>query len=135
MQGLPEITVVTHLDEKNERLFRRLKRKRYEDWLFLVKGEWSQSPYHHGDVMLYVAHTPDRLTWKTMTVGFGRRIVAVATLISEATTETVCAAMLQAVRDSGGDYIDLVDDYGDVDIDALWNLYRSDVSLYLTPNT
>jgi hypothetical protein len=78
-----------------------------------------------GDLKFFVRSSPDRQHWALLVSGFPRKVVAVAHTPEGAKLEIVAAAMMRAVKEAGGEYIDLVEDYGDdVDEALLWRLYR-----------
>ena len=118
-----ELYTCRETDER--RSFRRLSRRASGDWQFLVSGEWSQSPYHQGNCKFYLRSSEDRQYWALLSVGFPNRIIAVARTMQGIAVELVGARMLQASQLAGGDYIDMVDDHGEIDADSFWALYES----------
>ena len=52
---------MVYSNRMNKDDFQRIKRSKKWQWLFLASGEWSQSPYHQGNVTLYYAPIRKRL--------------------------------------------------------------------------
>ena len=100
--------IYTFLDEASRDSFERIKRKKKVRWKFLVSGEWSQSPMHHGRTSFFYSYTSDRRFWAILEQGFPKRIVAVAEVDPKCTAESVLGEMLRAVREDGGSYVDIV---------------------------
>lgn len=117
------IRIVTAYDGQGSDELRRLKRRRWGSWDFVVAGEWSQSPYHQGKQKFAVRGTADRRTWALLDVFFPVRIVAVAVADRELSVEEAAGEMMWAVREKDGPYVDGVHDYGDVDPVALWRFH------------
>jgi hypothetical protein len=120
------VEIYTSYVPEQARACRRLGRRSAEgQWIFLISGEWSQSPYHQGDIKFFVRSSRAEKHWALLVSGFPRRIVATAFTPEPAQLEVVAAAMMRAVKQADGEYIDLVEDYGDdVDGAVLWRLYR-----------
>lgn len=117
------IRIVTAYDGQESDELRRLKRRKWASWDFVVAGEWSQSPYHQGKQKFAVRGTADRRTWALLDVSFPVRIVAVAVADRELSVEEAAGEMMWAVQAKGGPYVEFFDHYGDIDDDALWRFY------------
>lgn len=117
------LNIITLLSD-NQREFRRLKAKTAGDWTFLFAGEWSQSPYHQGNVCLYTRWSADKKAWAILCRGFPNRIVAVAEFEKPVELEFACSSMLRQLREQGGEYVDLVHEFGEIDHDLFWKQYR-----------
>jgi hypothetical protein len=111
----PSHNVITAYDKPNEAGFRRMKRKNWAQEVLAIRGEWSQTIYHQGNVAFSLRATADGRFWALYTRGFGRKIEAVAEAVCEASAEEMAAVMMQAVKDADGPYVDLIDEYGDLD--------------------
>jgi hypothetical protein len=105
--------------------FSRIKRRTSGKWTFLMSGEWSQSPYHQGNQRFYIRNSPDKRYWALLSSGFPKRIIAVAHTPEPREIEEVTAKMMGACKRAGGDYIDLINDSGDLDARKFWNYYRT----------
>lgn len=104
---------------------RRISRRTTTVWEFLISGEWSDAPGHSGDYVFSIRHSADRRSWSLLLKGFPNRIVAGAETDDTSTVERVGAAMLRALDKDGGPCIELVTDYGVVDLDEFWSLYEA----------
>ncbi len=49
--------ILTYLQDADAKQFARLKRKKWVGWKFLVRGEWSQSPFHQGYTSFFVTRS------------------------------------------------------------------------------
>jgi len=116
------VTIYTKADEER---FLRLKRRTSGKWTFLVSGEWSQSPYHQGNISFYIRSSDDNRYWALMSGGFPRRIIAVADAPEDTRLEIAGGEMMRMVRAQDGDYIDLVHESGDIDFEAFWKTYKA----------
>ena len=105
-------------------VFRRLKRKKWASWKFLVSGEWSESPMHQGNCYFYVSYTSDKRYWAVLNRGFPKRIVALAEVNDGSILEEIAAKMLAKVREDDGEYISLMHRHGDINVKRFWSLYR-----------
>jgi hypothetical protein len=119
------IFVLTHLQAGGEDSFLKLKRKKWCGWTFLVNGEWSQTPMNQGKTSFYISHTKDKLHWALLDEGFPRRIVAVARLTEILPVEEIAALMMHRLASQGGKYIEFPYDYGDIDSEKLWSMFRA----------
>lgn len=115
--------IYTRYVNDNAAAFKKLTRRTSGKWSFLVLGEWSQSPWHQGDLKFSIRSSEDRKYWALLSSGFPNRIVAVAHFIDGTNLETAGAQMLKALREQGGGYIDAVHEYGDIDISAFSDAY------------
>jgi len=118
------MTITTYLDE-NIRLFKKMKKQTSGSWEFLLSGEWSETPYHQGNVRFYYRASEDRCNWAILTEGFPKRIVVAATFDQPTGLEDACAIMLKTLKRKGGECVDLVDDSRDFDEERFWEAYRT----------
>jgi hypothetical protein len=119
------LNIKTWHSKEDETEFKRIRRKATGSWRFLAAGEWSQSPYHQGNMSFSYRCSPDRKYWALMAEGFPRRIVAVAEATGLEETEMVTAQMMKASKLAGGEYIDLADDWGgDIDSGKFWSCLK-----------
>tara|TARA_R110002073_G_scaffold277529_1_gene441414 strand:- start:73 stop:384 length:312 start_codon:yes stop_codon:yes gene_type:complete len=81
--------------------------------------------HHQGDQRFFIASTPDQRYWALKSMGFPTRIIAIAQVNSEVYLEKIAGQMMRAVADQDGDYIDMIHDFGNVDIDLLWGTYTA----------
>lgn len=103
----------------------RIKRTRWQPWVFIVAGEWSQSPVNDGNVWFAAAASADRRRWALMSRGFPTRIAAVAEVDHDLAVEDAAGAMLRRLREDGGEYFDGVHHQNDdLDLDRLTAVYR-----------
>ncbi len=120
-----QLAVVTAYDKANADRFRRLKRKKWVGEVLGIRGEWSQTIYHQGDVVFSLRSTADGRFWALYTEGFVRKIQAVVEAARETCAEEVAAEAMQAVKDARGPYVDLVDDYGDLEPEQFRSFQRA----------
>ncbi len=119
------MNIICYTEEDKLSEFKKLKRKKWEAFDFLMDGEWSESPYHEGDVRFYYSSTPNKKNWAIMEIGFPKRIVCVASLESPMDPIEVLARMLLRLDETGGTYIDLLNDGSDdIDYEKIYWLYR-----------
>ncbi len=109
------LVIVTAYDKAQEKLFRRIKRKQWSKTSFVLRGEWSQSMYHQGNIRFRVRFTEDRRYWALYSESFGRKIEAVVVANRPTSVDEVTAEAMQAVEDADGPYIDVMVDYEDFD--------------------
>lgn len=109
------LVIVTAYDKAQEKLFRRIKRKKWSKTSHVLRGEWSQSMYHQGNIRFRVRFTEDRRYWALYSEGFGRKIEAVVVANRPTSVDEVTAEAMQAVEDADGPYIDVMVDYEDFD--------------------
>lgn len=108
----------------------RVKRTRWQPWVFLVHGEWGQSPWHAGTVRFYAALSTSRHRWALMAHGFPTRIAAVAEADRALSLEDSAGAMLRRLAADGGEYVDCFHDRNDeIDFDRMWAVYRGEVEV------
>ena len=74
--------------------FQRIRRLRKWQWLFLAAGEWSQSPYHQGNVTLYYAYDSNKGWAALKQIGFPTRIVVIIKIENFLTVEEIVAELL-----------------------------------------
>lgn len=117
------MTVATYLSE-DKKLFRSLKAKTSGRWTFLVSGEWSQSPYHQGDLTFLIRRSVDKRSWTVLRSGFQKKIVAAARFDEPASIEFAGSSMLRLLREQDGEYIDYVEEFGDIDKKQFWSAYN-----------
>jgi hypothetical protein len=103
--------------------FRRLKRRTSGAWTLLISGEWSQTPWHQGNHKFYIRCSKDNRFWALLSSGFPNRIVAMAHFPDGSHPEIAGAEMMRKVREQGGDYIDMVNEYGGIDSNAFFKAY------------
>jgi hypothetical protein len=120
----------TYCYEGDAKDFARVKRTRWQPWEFLLRGEWSQSPWHSGDICLLVAHGCSDRRFALKSVGFPTRIVVVAEADRAIDLESAAGAMMRQLRSDGGTYVDGYHDWSDrIDIDRLRSVYRGEVPI------
>ena len=110
----------------NQDDFERLRRSKKWQWLFLASGEWSQSPYHQGNVTLYYAHDPKKGWAALKQIGFPTRIVAIIKTDKAQTVEVVVSELLLELWHAEGYRIEMIADYDDaeeVDLSLAENLF------------
>lgn len=81
--------IITFLDEAQRLEFSRLRRRPWQPWEPLVRGEWSQSPYHAGRAAFAWARSRTGGLWGLKEVGFPSRIAAVALEVAKEAPEEV----------------------------------------------
>ena len=99
--------------------FYRLRRSKKWQWLFLASGEWSQSPYHQGNVTLYYAYDSKKGWAALKQIGFPTRIVVIIKTHDFQNVEQVVAELLLELWYAEGYRIEMITDYGnaeDVDL-------------------
>jgi hypothetical protein len=119
----PALRTITYLDAGNEREFTRLKRRKWPAWTFLVKGEWDQDMYH-GGTTTFDASGPvacrGGYLYALMVRGFPSRIAAVAESMEQVRLEVAAGAMMMALEDAGGEYVEGVIRWGwGIDVELL----------------
>lgn len=97
--------------------------KQHGRWIKLVSGEWSQTPWNQGKRNFCISYSDDKMAWALLSVAFPSRIIAVATSSCPMTVEEAGALMLRQVQRAGGEYIDDLDENGDIDIDRFLSIY------------
>jgi len=110
-------------------LFQQLKRKTNGSWTFLLSGEWSQTPYHQGNVKFYVRSSNSNQNWAILSSGFPKRIVVAATFKQSTSVEVASGIMLQTLRKRGGEYFDYVHDVGEIEYQEFWEAYKRKLPL------
>ena len=106
--------------------FQRIRRSRKWQWLFLAAGEWSQSPYHQGNVTLYYAYDSNKGWAALKQIGFPTRIVVIIKTDDFLTTEEIVAELLLELWYVEGYRIEMIANYNDaeeVDLDLAENLF------------
>jgi len=119
------VEIYTVYNQSYRDTFERLKRRSKGVWQFLASGEWSQSPYHQGSHTFHIRHDPKQYYWSLLSIGFPNRVIAVAHTPETQQLEAVAVAMLRAIREDDGDYIDILDSTGEFDRDGFWKSYRA----------
>ena len=106
--------------------FQKMKRSKKWQWLFLASGEWSQSPYHQGNVTLYYAHDPKKCWAALKQIGFPTRIVVVLKTYDSQSIEEIVSELLLELWYSEGYRIEMIADYAfaeEVDLSLAENLF------------
>ena len=106
--------------------FHRLRRSKKWQWLFLASGEWSQSPYHQGNVTLYYAYDSNKGWAALKQIGFPTRIVVIIKTDDFQTVEDVVAELLLELWYAEDYRIEMISnyDYADgVDLDMAESLF------------
>ena len=95
--------------------FDRLRRKRWYDWQFVLRGEWSETPWHQGDYSFFIGHNKDNTLWaiKETAANTGICIIA-ATPEGVPDLAYLAELMLERLADWGGPAVEFVHDYGDL---------------------
>lgn len=120
---VPGLRVITRLDEDQQREFRRIKRRNWRPWTFIVKGEWDESPYH-GGTTTFDASGPvacgGRHLYALKSLGIPSRISAVAECDVAVPLEVATGAMITAIAKAGGESFEGVIRWGRlIDVDLL----------------
>ena len=121
--------LITFLDGDQREEFARLAANKFGDLTWLVSGEWSQTPWHQGDVEFGFRRCEEHGVWALLqlsdSVDEWNRVVVVAEPLPGHTTEQIVAGMMRELRLQHGPYVDLVDrcNEDDVDFDAIWDEY------------
>ena len=106
--------------------FHRLRRSKKWQWLFLASGEWSQSPYHQGNVTLYYAYDSNKGWAALKQIGFPTRIVVIIKTDDFQTVEDVVAELLLELWYAEDYRIEMISnyDYADgVDLDMAESVF------------
>jgi hypothetical protein len=105
--------------------FARLKRKKWH-WSFLASGEWSQSPYHQGNLTLEFAVSKDGSHVAILENGFPRRILAISRKQPDEGLEPVLSRLLFYIRHRLDIYMGSPDSRTDkVNFDKVWEGYNA----------
>jgi hypothetical protein len=94
----------------NEPVFNRLRRKKWGGCDFLVAGEWSQSPYHQGNITFHFALNLKGDYCALLINGFPRRVECIAQFDADETMPEVLGTMMHHLRCHGGSYVEGVYD-------------------------
>lgn len=116
--------IATYLSD-DKTLFRQLKTQTTGDWRLIVSGEWSESPYHQGDLQFYARSSIDKINWGILARGFPNRIVVAASFDEPTEIEFASAIMLKVLENEGGEYIELAHQFGEIDSNLFWDTYIS----------
>lgn len=106
--------------------FHRLRRSKKWQWLFLASGEWSQSPYHQGNVTLYYAYDSNKGWAALKQIGFPTRIVVVFKTNGFQTVEEVVSELLLELWYAEGYRVEMIANYEDaeeVDLNTAESLF------------
>jgi len=106
--------------------FQRIRRLRKWQWLFLAAGEWSQSPYHQGNVTLYYAYDSNKGWAALKQIGFPTRIVVIIKIENFLTVEEIVAELLLELWYAEGYRIEMIANYNyaeEVDLNLAENLF------------
>jgi len=106
--------------------FEKLRRSKKWQWLFLASGEWSQSPYHQGNVTLYYAYDPNKGWDALKQIGFPTRIVVVLKTCDSQSIEEIVSELLLELWYAEGYRIEMIADYAfaeEVDLNLAENLF------------
>lgn len=101
------------------------KKSKWGQWDFLISGEWSESPHHQGDHRFFIASTPDHRYWALKSIRFPTRIIAIAQVNGDVCLKKIAGQMMRAVADQDGDYIDMIHDMRNMNLDLLWDTHTS----------
>ena len=96
---------------------------RWTGWELVVSGMWTEFPCHEGRCALYFSQTKDGLYYGLRR---GRRgpIVGVAVVEGRPCKEEIAVALMRAVAQSGGPFVESFYYFGEgFDGDLLWRLY------------
>ena len=119
------LIILTYLQDADAMQFARLKRKKWGKWKLLVRGEWSQSPFHQGCTSFFATRSKDKSCWALLEQGFPRRIVAIAQTCADLSLEEISAAMMHKLASQGGPLIESPYEYGDINSKELWAVFDS----------
>ena len=106
--------------------FHKLRRSKKWQWLFLASGEWSQSPYHQGNVTLHYAYDSKKGWAALKQIGFPTRIVVIIKTDDFQTVEDVVAELLLELWYAEDYRIEMISNYDyadEVDLDMAENLF------------
>jgi len=106
--------------------FHRFRRSKKWQWLFLASGEWSQSPYHQGNVTLYYAYDSKKGWAALKQIGFPTRIVVIIKTDDFQTVEDVVAELLLELWYAEDYRIEMISNYDyadEVDLDMAESLF------------
>ncbi|MDA9198738.1 hypothetical protein N9O59_01690 [Schleiferiaceae bacterium] len=106
--------------------FHKLRRSKKWQWLFLASGEWSQSPYHQGNVTLYYAYDSQKGWAALKQIGFPTRIVVIIRIDDFQTVEDVVAELLLELWYAEDYRIEMISNYDyadEVDLDMAESLF------------
>lgn len=107
--------------------FNKLRKTRWLPFLYLASGEWSQSPYHQGNIIFdYTTNKRgDRIA--LLRRSFPRTIVCIAELTQGESIVEAIGKMMFHLWENGGDYIDLVDYYEDdvIDFNSAYTIFSN----------
>ena len=95
--------------------FERLRRSKKWQWLFLASGEWSQSPYHQGNITLYYAYDTVKGWAALKQIGFPTRIVVIIKTDNFPTVEEVVSELLLELWYAEGYRVEMIADYDDAE--------------------
>ena len=102
-------------NRSNKDDFQRIKRSKKWQWLFLASGEWSQSPYHQGNVTLYYAYDPEKGWAALKQIGFPTRIVVIIKTDNFQTVEEVVSELLLELWYAEDYRVEMIADYDDAE--------------------
>lgn len=106
--------------------FHRLRRSKKWQWLFLASGEWSQSPYHQGNVTLHYAYDSNKGWAALKQIGFPTRILVIIKTDDFQTVEDVVAELLLELWYAEDYRIEMISNYDyadEVDLDMAESLF------------
>jgi len=106
--------------------FQQIRRSKKWQWLFLASGEWSQSPYHQGNVTLHYAYDSKKGWAALKQIGFPTRIVVIIKTDDFQTVEDVVAELLLELWYAEDYRIEMISNYDyadEVDLDMAENLF------------
>lgn len=106
--------------------FHKLRGSKKWQWLFLASGEWSQSPYHQGNVTLYYAYDSQKGWAALKQIGFPTRIVVIIRIDDFQTVEDVVAELLLELWYAEDYRIEMISNYDyadEVDLDMAESLF------------
>ena len=102
------ILIYTRVTPNDSEAFERLRRGKRLPWIFVVSGEWSESPHHAGSVSFWAAKTVSRNRWALLVRGFPTRIVAVSEADREVAFEDIAGLMMWKLELEQGECVDTI---------------------------
>lgn len=106
--------------------FQQIRRSKKWQWLFLASGEWSQSPYHQGNVTLHYAYDSKKGWAALKQIGFPTRIVVIIKTDDFQTVEDVVSELLLELWYAEGYRVEMIANYEDaeeVDLNTAESLF------------
>ena len=112
--------------------FNKLRKKKWNGWEFLVRGEWSQSLYHQGNVVFEYSLDKSEKYCGLMFNSFPSRIVCITKLAEHTNLTTAISQMLFHLYANNAEYIDYVKEgcNDEIKFTDIWSEYRELVKEY-----